>query len=152
VRGRFGALSVCFGAAGLLAAIGVTEAERVRRPGFGHLLIWMDRLGWVRAPKPGQMPEWWSSGLLDLTDDRVLQWTLVYSICFAIWAILMALLAEHYREESSSLIGINCPGGIGTVQFTCPPTTTRPSENDKCFANTRVMVAFLLAQVTAQLH
>lgn len=102
-RNRFGVLSVFFGIAGLLAAVGFTEAERVRIPGFGHLLTWMDRLGWVRAAPPGQAPEWRSLGLFDLTDDRALQWILVYSVCFAIWAMLMALLAEHEREESSSL-------------------------------------------------
>jgi len=103
-RSRFGVLSVFFGTAGLLAAVGVTEAERVRIPGFGHLLTWMDRLGWVRVPPPGQVPEWRSSGLFDLTDGRALQWIFVYSVCFAVWAMLMALLAEqHEREESSSL-------------------------------------------------
>ncbi|WP_145746494.1 hypothetical protein [Variovorax beijingensis] len=100
---RFGVLSVYFGIAGLLATIGITEAERVRIPGFGHLLTWMDRLGLVRPPPPDQAPEWRPRGLLDLSDDRVLQWILVYSVCFAIWAMLMALLAEHQREESSSL-------------------------------------------------
>lgn len=102
-RNRFGVLSALFGIAGLLIAIGFTEAQRARIPGFGHLLTWMDRRGWVKAPPPGQVPEWRSLGLLDLTDDRVLQWTLVYSVCFAIWAILMALLAEYECEESSSL-------------------------------------------------
>lgn len=100
---RFGVLSVFFGTVGLLAAIGFTEAERVRIPGFGHVLTWMDRLGLVRPPPPGQAPEWRPPGLLDLSDHRVLQWTLVYSVCFAVWAMLMALLAEHEREESSSL-------------------------------------------------
>ncbi|MFM9924473.1 hypothetical protein VLK31_15885 [Variovorax sp. H27-G14] len=102
-RNRFGVVSVFFGIAGLLAGIGITEAERVRIPGSGHLLTWMDRLGLVRPPPPGQAPEWRPRGLLDLTDDRVLQWILVYSVCFAIWALLMALLAEQQREESSSL-------------------------------------------------
>ncbi|WP_390349072.1 hypothetical protein ACFJIS_15150 [Variovorax boronicumulans] len=100
---RFGVLSVYFGITGLLATIGITEAERVRIPGFGHLLTWMDRLGLVRPPPPDQAPEWRPRGLLDLSDDRVLQWILVYSVCFAIWAMLMALLAEHQHEESSSL-------------------------------------------------
>ncbi|MGJ7530121.1 hypothetical protein [Variovorax sp. GB1P17] len=102
-RNRFGVISVFFGVAGLLAAIGFTEAERTRIPGMGHLLTWMDRLGLVRPPPPGQAPEWRPRGLFDLTDHRVLEWTLVYSVCFAIWAMLMALLAEHQREESSSL-------------------------------------------------
>jgi len=102
-RNRFGVLSVFFGIAGLLAAIGFTEAQRVRIPGFGHLLTWMDRLGWVRAPPPSQVPEWRSLGPFDLTDVRVLQWTLVYSVCFAISTMLMALLAEYEYEESSSL-------------------------------------------------
>lgn len=101
-RNRFGVFSVCFGTAGLLAAIGVTEAERVRVPGFGHLLTWMDRLSLVRMPPSGQLPEWRPLGFFDLTDSRVLQWILVYSVCFAIWAMLMALLAEHQHEESSS--------------------------------------------------
>jgi len=101
-RNSFGALSVFFGIGGLLAAIGVTEAERVRIPGFGHLLTWMDRLGLVRMPPPWQEPEWRPSGLFDLTDGRVLQWALVYSVCFAIWALLLALLAERRREKSSS--------------------------------------------------
>jgi len=101
-RNRFGVLSVFFGIAGLLTAIGFTEAERVRIPGSGHLLTWMDRLGLVRAPDPGQVSEWRPLGLLDLTDDRALQLTLVYSVCFSIWAMLMALLAKHQREESSS--------------------------------------------------
>lgn len=102
-KNRFGVLSVLFGIGGLLAAIGFTEAERVRIPGFGHLLTWMDRLGWVKVPHPSQAPEWRSLGPFDLTDDRVLQWALVYSVCFAVWAILMALLAEHECEESASL-------------------------------------------------
>jgi hypothetical protein len=102
-RNRFGVLSVFFGIAGFLATIGYTELQRARIPGFGHLLSWMDRLGLVNAPPAGQLPEWRSRGLLDLTDDRVLQWTFVYSVCFAIWSILMALLAEYKCEESSSL-------------------------------------------------
>jgi hypothetical protein len=101
-RSRFGVLSVFFGIAGLLTAIGFTEAERVRIPGFGYLLTWMDRLGLVRTPDPGQVSEWRPLGLLDLTDHRALQWTLVYSVCFAIWAMLMALLSKHQREDSSS--------------------------------------------------
>jgi len=101
-KNQFGAVSVFFGVTGLLSAIAVTEAERWRKPGVGYLLNWMDRLGLVRVPDPKQVPEWRPLGPFDLTDQLALKWVLVYSVCFAIWAMLVALWAEHRCEESLS--------------------------------------------------
>jgi len=100
---RFGKLSVFFGVAALLAAIAVTEAERLRKPRVGYLLNWMDHLGLIRYPDPNQIPEWRPIGPFDLTDDSALKWVLVYSVCFSIWAMLIALWAEHKREETVGL-------------------------------------------------
>jgi hypothetical protein len=99
-RFRFSGLSVGFGVAGLIASIAVTEFQRVRKPGVGYILQWMDRLGLIRKPGPNQSSEWRPDGLFELTDDQALKWVLVHSICFALWAILLALFAEHRREKT----------------------------------------------------
>lgn len=97
---RYGALSPAFGVMALIASIAVKEFELLRNPARGYILDWMDRLGLIRQPHPDQVPEWRADGVFELTDDRALKWLLVYSVCFALWAMLLALLGEHRREAS----------------------------------------------------
>ena len=99
-QSRFGTISVFFGATALLAAIAFTETERRRNPGVGYLLNWMDQLGLIKGPSPGQIPEWRALGPFDLTDQRALMWVLVYSVCFALLAMILALWSEYKREDS----------------------------------------------------
>jgi hypothetical protein len=100
---RLGRISVAFGLVALVASIAVVEAKRLRQPGVGYLLNWMEYFGLVKAPDPNQVPEWRPLGPFDLTDDLALKGVFVYSICFAVFAMLLALLAHHKREQTLCL-------------------------------------------------
>ena len=100
---RFGILSVASGLTALVASIAAVEANRLRQPGVGYLLNWMEYFGVVNAPSPKQVPEWRALGPFDLTDDLALKGVFVYSACFAAFAMLLALLAHHKRESTLSL-------------------------------------------------
>jgi len=103
-RTSIGKASVVFGAAALLVAVVVTEALRWRKPGYGYLLNWMNHLGLVRESDPQlQEREWRPLGPFDLTDDLALKWVVVHSVCFAAAALLLALWAEHEREDTLAL-------------------------------------------------
>ena len=102
-KSLFGIISISFGIPALVFSIFVKEAKRLREPGVGYLLNWMDSLGLIRAPAPNQVPEWRALGPLDLTDDLALRAVLIYSVCFSLWAMLMALWASSRREPSLGL-------------------------------------------------
>jgi hypothetical protein len=100
---RFGIISVAFGLIALLASLAAVEANRLRKPGVGYLLNWIEYFGLVNTPSPKQVPEWRALGPFDLTDDLALKLVLVYAICFALFAMLLALLAQHKQENTLGL-------------------------------------------------
>jgi len=75
-------------------------AESSRGISSAYLLKWFDARGMVRSPQPGSVVEFVNPGLFVLTDKGAIQWLLVYSVWFSVWAMLLALWAEFKLEDT----------------------------------------------------
>jgi hypothetical protein len=88
------------GVLALVCGVGAWHAARVRMPGSGVLLNWLDEHGLVRAPDMQRQVEVGNPGVILITDGGAIEWLLIYSLWFAMAAMLLALRAEFKREDT----------------------------------------------------
>jgi hypothetical protein len=97
---RRSSASLFFGILAICCASSATYATRVRMPGSGHILKWLDAHGLISLPDPSRQQEWSSSGIVRVTDGTAIEWLFLHSWWFGVVAMVLALWSESRSEDS----------------------------------------------------
>jgi hypothetical protein len=117
---RYGFIALAFGIGAILFGIAASHASSVRIPGSANILNWLNTHGFVKEPDAGRTAVLESPSVLLITDGIAIEWLLVNSLCFAVFALLWALWAEFKREETLCLsAGFVC-GALALAIYSLP--------------------------------
>jgi hypothetical protein len=98
----FGVSASCFGATGLVAAIGAEHVRTTHDPHTGALLRWLDQHGLV-THNPSAVASMSSASVFSVTDGDVITGLFGIATYLAGTALLFSLLAEYHREDTKHL-------------------------------------------------
>jgi hypothetical protein len=102
-RPFFGIIALAFAVPALVLALAESHAAHVWIPSGGHVLNFLDSLGLVRHPRSSGVPVWDEASLFMINDEGGLLFLAVYSVSFAVFAMLFTLWAEYREEATASL-------------------------------------------------
>jgi hypothetical protein len=97
---RLGIGSLILAGTALVLAFTAQHLESYRGLTSAHLLNWLDRQGYVKAPDPHRVVELRPSSLLPINDVTGIEFLWFNAFWFCGWALVLALVAEYKREDT----------------------------------------------------
>ena len=97
---RLGMGSLLLATMALVLAFVARHIESHRGATSAHLLQWLDRQGLVKAPDPSRPAELRPSSLLPINDVTGVEFLWFNAFWLCGWALVLALAAEHKREDT----------------------------------------------------